>query len=145
GNEAEDITIFDRKRRRNISVYTSAAKLAERGRFYSEDARVDYDVLAYDLDVQINPDRSWIDGNARLKIKIQTEGVSSLTLRLAETVTVRGVYSPDFGRLLHLRVVGQNSVIVNLPAALNRDTELWLNVAYGGPIAAQTFDREAIH
>jgi hypothetical protein len=34
GSEAEDITVFDRKRRRNISVYTSAAKLAERGRFY---------------------------------------------------------------------------------------------------------------
>ncbi len=145
GNEAEDVTVFDRKRRRNISVYTSAAKLAERGRFYSEDARVDYDVLAYDLDVQFNPDRSWIDGNARLKVRIQTEGLSSLTLRLAETVTVRGVYSPDFGRLLHLRVVGQNSVIVNLPAALNRDTELWLNVVYSGPIAPQTFDREAIH
>ena len=28
GNEAEDITVFDRKRRRNISLYASTEKLA---------------------------------------------------------------------------------------------------------------------
>ncbi len=144
GSEAEDITIFDRRRRRNISVYTSAAKLKERGRFYTEDARLEYDVLAYDLDVEFNPDRIWIDGNARLKVRIRSEGSSSLTLKLADTVTVRGVYSPDFGRLLHLRVIGQHSVIVNLPATLARDTEIWLNVVYSGPVAPQAFDREAI-
>ena len=144
GSEAEDVTVFDRKRRRNISVYASAAKLAQRGRFYSEDERLDYDVLAYDIDVQINPDRVWIDGNARLKIRIRSDGVSSLTLKLAETVNIRGVYSPDFGRLLHLRVVGQSSVIVNLPVVLARDTEIWLDVLYSGPVAPQTFDREAV-
>jgi hypothetical protein len=142
--EEEDVTIFDRKRRRNISVYASAAKLAERGRFYSEDDRLDYDVLAYELDLQMNPDRIFIEGNARLRIRIRSDSTSSLTLKLAETVTVRGVYSPDFGRLLHLRVVGQNSLIVNLPALVDRGKEMWLNVMYGGPVTPQTFDREAI-
>jgi hypothetical protein len=144
GSEAEDITLFDRRRRRNISLYTSAAKLAQRGRFYSEDERLDYDVLAYELDLQLNPDRIWIEGTARIRIRIRSDGTTSLTLKLADTTTVRGVYSAEFGRLLHLRVVGQNSVIVNLPALLNRNTELWLNVVYAGPVAPQTFDREAI-
>jgi hypothetical protein len=143
-SEPEDINLFDRKRRRNISIYTSAAKLEQRGRFYSEDERLDYDVLAYDIDVQITPDRSVIDGDARLKLKIVADGTSSLTLKLAETVTIRGVYSPDFGRLLHLRVVGQSSVIVNLPEVLAAGTELWLDVRYSGPVAPQAFDREAI-
>src|SRR4051794_40554078 len=143
-DEPEDINLFDRKRRRKISIYTSAAKLAQRGRFYSEDDRLDYDVLAYDIDVQITPDRSVIDGDARMKLKILSNGTSSLTLKLAETVAIRGVYSPDFGRLLHLRVVGQNSMIVNLPEALVAGTELWLDVRYGGPVAPQAFDREAI-
>ena len=143
-SEPEDINVFDRKRRRNISIYTSAAKLAQRGRFYSEDERLDYDVLAYDIDAQFMPDRSAIDGNARLKIKILEDGTSSLTLKLAETVAIRGVYSPDFGRLLHLRVVGQNSIIVNLPEVLASGTELWLDVRYTGPVVPQAFDREAI-
>jgi hypothetical protein len=144
GSEAEDVNVFDRKRRRNISVYTSAEKLAQRGRFYSEDERLDYDVLAYDLDVQFNPDRVWFDGDARMKLKIRSAATSSLTLKLAETVTIQGIYSPDFGRLLHLRVVGQNSIIVNLPEVLVAGTELWLDVRYSGPVAPQTFDREAI-
>jgi peptidase M1-like protein len=143
-NEPEDINVFDRKRRRNISIYPSAAKLAQRGRFYSEDERLDYDVLAYDIDAQFTPDRSVIDANARLKLKILEDGTSSLTLKLAETVNIRGVYSPDFGRLLHLRVVGQNSIIVNLPEVLASGTELWLDVRYSGPVAPQAFDREAI-
>jgi hypothetical protein len=54
------------------------------------------------------------------------------------------VYSPEFGRLLHLRVVGQNALLVNLPAVLPRDTEIWLNVSYSGALPPQTFDREAI-
>ena len=143
-NEPEDINVFDRKRRRNISIYASAAKLEQRGRFYSEDERLDYDILTYDIDVQLTPDRSLIDGNARMKLKILADGTSSLTLKLAETVTIRGVYSPDFGRLLHLRVVGQNSIIVNLPEVLTAGTELWLDVRYAGPIPPQAFDREAI-
>jgi hypothetical protein len=142
--DAEDVTVFDRKRRRNISVYASAEKLAERGRFYSEDDLVDYDVLAYDIDATLTPERCWIEGSARLKILIRSGGVSSLTFRLAESLAVRGVYSPEFGRLLHLRVVGQNSLIVNLPEVLPRDSELWLDVVYSGQVPPQTFDREAV-
>jgi hypothetical protein len=142
--DAEDISLFDRRRRRNISLSASDEKLARRGPFYNEDNLVDYDVLAYDIDAEITPDRELINGNARLKIRILSPGLSSLTFRLAETLGVRGVYSPDFGRLLHLRVVGQNSLIVNLPAVITRGTELWFDILYGGRLVGQTFDREAL-
>ena len=36
-NEPEDISLFNRRRGRNISVYASLEKLATRGRFYNED------------------------------------------------------------------------------------------------------------
>jgi hypothetical protein len=144
GGDAEDITVFDRRRRRNISVYASATKLAQRGRFYSEDDRTEYDVLSYDIDAEFTPDRALVEGTARLKLKMRTDGISSLNFRLAETLTVRGVYSPEFGRLLHLRVVGQNTLIVNLPAQLARDAELFLDVMYRGRLGPQSLDREAI-
>lgn len=144
GSEAEDITLFDRKARRNISVYASAAKRAERGRFYSEDAQLDFDIEDYQIDAEFVPDRGTVAGSARIRLRIVRDSVSSLTFRLADSLMVRGVYSQSFGRLLHLRVVGQNSFIVNLPAILNHDTELTLTVVYGGRIAPQIFDREAI-
>src|SRR6185436_96481 len=60
GNDAEDIAFFDRKRHRNICEYASAEKLERRGRFYSEEDQADYDVLAYDLDVEFVPARGLV-------------------------------------------------------------------------------------
>ena len=145
GNDAEDITLFDRRKRRNISVYASPEKLATRGRFYSEDDMVDYDVMAYELDVIITPERQTIQGNARMKVKVRAPAMTTLNLRLQENLVVTGVYSPDFGRLLHLRVVNQNSLIVSLPEALQNGAEIWLNILYSGPMPPQDLDREAIN
>lgn len=144
GKDAEDVSLFDRKRRRNISVYASKEKLAARGRFYSEDDLVEYDVLHHEIEAAFSPERLWIDGRARMKIRIRSFALTTLTIRLAEPLIVRSVVSPDLGRLLHLRVVGQNSVIVNLPVAVTRNTELWLQVSYSGRIEPQTLEREAI-
>ena len=142
--DPEDITLFDRVRRKNISVYASPDKLARRGRFFSEDDLVDYDVIGYDVDVKVSPERSLLEGNARLRVRIRAPGVAVLNLRLAETLVVKGVYSPDFGRLLHLRVVNQNSLIVSLPVTAGRDSELTLLVIYSGRVEPQELDREAI-
>ena len=144
GGDSEDISLFDRRRRRNIAVYASAEKLARRGRFYSEDDLLDYDILAYDIDATVSPERLTLQGNARLKIRVRSAAVSSINLRLADTLVVQGVFSPNLGRLLHLRVIGQNSVIVNLPGTASTGTELWLNVLYSGRVQPQELDREAI-
>jgi hypothetical protein len=144
GDDAEDIAFFDRRKRRNIAVYASEEKLATRGRFYSEDDAVHYDIQSYDLDVAFAPDRLWVAGRAQLTMKIRAPSVTTMTLRLAESVVVRGVYSPEFGRLLHLRVVGQNSLIVNLPAPVSRGSDVSLTIVYGGRIEPQELEREAI-
>jgi hypothetical protein len=144
GNEAEDITVFDRRRRRNVSLYASAAKLASRGRYYSEDDLVDYDVLAYEIDAAITPERYWINGTAHMKIRVRGAAMTTMTLKLAEQLTVRGVYSPGAGRLLHLRVVNQNNLIVNLPTPAFRDDEFTLSIVYSGRLEPSEMDREAI-
>ena len=82
--DAEDISLFDRRRRRNIAVYASTQKLATRGRFYGEDELVDYDVLRHDIEVAFSPDRLWVDGTATLEVRVRAFALSTLTLRLAE-------------------------------------------------------------
>ena len=143
-NDAEDVTLFDRARRRNISVYASKEKLGERGRFYSEDDLVDYDILAYDIEAAFSPERFFIEGIARIKVKIRSGALSTLNLRLAESLGVRSVSSADFGRLLHLRVTGQSTLLVSFPGFLTGGTELWLTIHYGGRLTPQELDREAI-
>ena len=144
GNEAEDVTVFDRRRRRNISLYASATKLATRGRYYSEDDLVDYDVLAYDIDASISPDRYFINGTATLRVRVRSAAMTTMTLKLAEALSVRGVYAPGAGRLLHLRVVNQNNLIINLPNTVFRDNEFTISVIYSGRLEPSEMDREAI-
>jgi len=142
--DAEDISLFDRKRRRNIAVYASPQKLGIRGRFYGEDELVEYDILRHDLDVAFSPDRMWVEGTARLRVRIRSIALSSMTLRLAEALNVRSVATEEHGRLLYLRVIGQNSVIINFPTALQRNSVITLHLTYGGRLAPQQIDREGI-
>jgi hypothetical protein len=141
--QAEDVTLFRRKDRRTIALYPSVAKLAARGRFYSDDALRDYDVLDYSIDASVDPERQTIQGRARLAIRVRSTALSNVFLRLNEALTVTGVTSVEYGRLLYLRIRGQNNVLVNLPRLL-QDSDLTLVVTYSGRIPSQDLDVDAV-
>ena len=143
-NEAEDVTFFDRARMKNISVYASPERLLQRGPHYSEDDEAAYDVLKYDVDVTFDPARQWVAGRGSLRLRTKGFAVTSLTVKLAPALSVSSVTSPEFGRLLALRIVGQSNVIVSMPRQLNRGDELTLDIAYSGRLEPQKLDREAI-
>ena len=142
--QAEDVTVFRRKDRRTLALYPSVAKLAARGRFYSDDALRDYDVLDYSIDATIDPERQSIQGRARLAIRVRSTSLSNVFLRLNEALTVTGVTSVEYGRLLYLRIRGQNNVLVNLPRLLPQDADLTLVVTYEGRIPSQDLDVDVI-
>jgi hypothetical protein len=144
GAEAEDITLFDRRKHRNISIYPSKQKLATRGRFYDEDDLVDYDVIDYDIDVASTPDRQWIEGKTRIFLKTRAYVLNTITLKLADSLNVQSIVSNELGRLFGIRVKNQNTVVVNLPSAVLKDTTLTLTVIYSGRLEPQTPEREAI-
>jgi hypothetical protein len=142
-SEPEDISLFDRRRRRNISVYPSAARLARGGRLFDEEGQPAYEASHYQLDVSIDPEKLWIDGRALIRLRITSEAVNHLTLRLGETLTARSVYCAELGRLLALRVRGQNNIVVNLPGYATRGTELNLVVTYSGRLEPSTPEHES--
>ena len=63
--------------------------------------------------------------------------MSTLTVRLAEPLIIRRVVSPAYGRLLHLRVVGQNNFLVEFPGVLRSGSDVDLIVDYGGRLPSQ--------
>ena len=142
--EAEDVTLFDRAKHRNIAVYASPQKLASRGRFYNEDDLTEYDVLHHDVEATITPDREFVEGRARMRIRIRAYALTTLTIRLADPLVVTGVASAEHGRLLYLRVRNQNSIVINLPTAVPRGSEMNLVIAYSGRLRSQGVDREAL-
>ena len=142
--EAEDVTLFHRQRKRNISAYASEMKLSSRGRFFNEDDLTEYDITDYSIDAAFSPERGWLDGVVRLRLRIKAFALGALTLRLAEEFTVQSITSNELGRLMFLRVRNQNSVVINLPSAVSRDVMLTLNIAYAGRIHTQSIDQEGL-
>lgn len=143
-SEPEDISVFERRRKRNIALYPSKEKLATRGRFYNEDDLAPYDVLDYDIDLTVLPERQWLDGRARMRLKARSGAIGQLTIKLADTLTVRSLTSDRFGRLFHLRVTNQNTLLINLPTLLDQDQELTLTISYAGRLEPQSPDRETL-
>ncbi len=143
GGDQEDISLFDRARRRNLAIYSSKSKLATRGPFFDEDDDAEIDVLDCNVETTFVPDRFWMEGRTRLRVRVRTYALSALTLRLAERLVVRSVSSDLHGRLLHIRVRNQNSLVVNLPEPLNRNDVLTLTISLRGtPRASRRGPRE---
>ena len=142
--EAEDVTMFQRERKRNIAAYASEQKLASRGRFFDEDDLVDYDVLDYQIDASFYPDRQWMEGRTRMRLRVKSHAIGVLTLRFADTLNVSSMVSDEFGRLLFLRVRNQNSVLVNLPSPVARDFPMTLTIAYSGRLERQRIQDESV-
>ena len=143
-SDVEDISLFNRQRRRNISVYPSAERLAAGLGRFEEDARAPYEVTDYELDVSFDPDRQWLDGRARLRLRVTANVIGNLTLRLAEPLTVRSIYTSEFGRLMALRVRNQNNVIVNLNGFVTRGTEFSVVVTYSGRLMPTPPEHEVV-
>jgi hypothetical protein len=142
--EAEDVSLFHRGRKRNIAAYASEMKLSSRGRFFNEDNLVEYDVLDYTIDATFSPEREWLDGRTRLRLRIKAYALAAFTMRLSQDFTVHSITSDELGRLMFLRVRNQDNVVVNLPSPVSRDVQLTLNVAYAGRIRTQAIDQESI-
>jgi hypothetical protein len=145
-SEPEDISVFNRRRGRNISVYSSLEKINTRGPFYNENDSAAYDVLDYEIDLAATPtpDRQWFEGRATLRLRVTSASLSQLSLRLADSLAVHSVISHQYGRLFSLRVRNQNTVLVNLPYTLLRDAELTVTVTYSGRLAPQAPERETV-
>ena len=135
--DAEDITLFDRTRRRNIAVYASEDALARRGPTYSDDDNREYDVLDYNIDLAYSPGRQFLDGVATVRVRVRATSLATISLRLADALVVRSITSDHFGRLFGFRVNRQNVVVINLPATMLQDAELALTIVYSGRLEAQ--------
>jgi hypothetical protein len=144
GGNAEDITLFERARKRAISLYASPSTLAVRGDTYNEDALRTYDVIDYNIDTVVYPDRQFIEGRTHMTLRVQADAAATLTMRLAEPLAVTSVVSSEFGRLLFFRIRNDDSLIINLPLSAQRGAVLALDIAYSGRIPTQALDRETV-
>ncbi len=144
GQQAEDVSLFRRSDRKTIALYPSVAKLAARGRFYSDDSSRDYDVLDYAVTASVDPQRRFIRGRARLSTRVRSTSLPTMLVRLADSLAVTAVSSVEYGRLLHLRLEGQNMIAVNMPRSLQQDADLTMVIDYNGRLESQNLDVDTV-
>jgi hypothetical protein len=143
-NEAEDISVFDRRRQRNISAYASKARRSAASTSFDSAATADYYATDYDVEASFSPERSIVEGRTRMTLRVRAASINSLTLRLAESLAVRSIIAEGFGRLLFIRVRNHNSIVVNLPNPVSKGVQMTLVVSYAGRLEPLPTDRELI-
>jgi hypothetical protein len=125
--DPEDVTFFDRQRRVQICSYPSGGRPPR----YSEDDARTLDILSHDLRVRFQPDVFGISGEDTLRIRLLA-AVSTLRLRLQDSLRVLAVTSPEGGNHLFFRVRDQNSLVVALGPLSGRVGDITLRVRYAG-------------
>lgn len=142
-DEPEDVSLFDRARNRQISLYMSPDHRARFGASYNDDIDAVFDVTHTALDLDFDPARRWFSGRAELRVTMR-RAMSAIKLRLADSLIVSSVSSPELGPLLALRAAGLNTMVIGLPGETNPGQELSLEVQYHGRLDPQALDREAL-
>ena len=143
-NEPEDVTLVSREAGHVLSSYVSPERLAKRGRVYDEDAETPYDIERCELDVTFDPSRFQLSGRAALLIKVKAERVATLIFRLDDALAVTSVSTPGFGRLLAMRVVGQDRVLVEPSGSRVSRRRARRRIHLHGTPGASPLDREAL-
>ena len=138
-SEPEGISLFDRRRRRQIALYpVDGGDIA-----YDEDARRNVDVLHHDLAVRFDPDRAYLAGENRIRMRL-LEASPTVRLRLDESLRVESIRSAEGGEHLFFRVRHQDSVMVSLGALAGRVGEVTLVVRFSGVHHPVAIEREVL-
>ncbi len=137
--DPEDITLFDRQRRLQICSYPSGGRPP---RYNEDDART-VDILSHDLRVRFQPDIFGLSGEDTIRLRL-LNAVSTLRLRLHDSLRVLNVTSAEGGNHLFFRVRDQNSLVVALGPLSGRVGDITLNIRYAGAHDPLPIDQESL-
>jgi hypothetical protein len=125
--EPEGISLFDRPHRRQICLYPRQGRDTD----YDEDDQRPVDVLQHDLRVRFDPQRSLMQAQDTLTLRMQS-ATPTLRLRLHEDFAVESVSSAEAGEHLFFRIRHQDGLLVSLGQLAGRIGEITLTVRYAG-------------
>jgi hypothetical protein len=138
-SEPEDLSLFDRAKRRQICLYPSGG----REPLYSEDDGRTFDLLHLDLEARFEPDRRFVSGRAALTLR-PLQALSTVRFRLDDDFKVESVTSAEDVHHLFFRVRGQNALMVSLGPLAGSLNEMSLTVRYSGTHEPAPVEQEVL-
>ncbi|HBD26085.1 M1 family metallopeptidase [Flavobacterium sp.] len=91
--------------------------------------RTSYDVLRYDLDIMIDPEKKFIIGYNDITFKV-LKPTKKIQLDLFDNMKIGGITSKDFGKLEYIR--DENAVFINFNSELVQGTTYTIRFMYSG-------------
>ena len=91
-----------------------------------------YSVDKYDIDVEIDPNTSKIEGKAKLFIKSMIDNLSNLELSIGEQILIKSIMDDKFDNLIHFRSQQSRLVNIYLNEPLMKDEETIIEIDYYG-------------
>jgi hypothetical protein len=137
--EPEAISLFDRRRRRQICLYPEQGQPAR----YDEDESRGADVLSHELSVRFDPERDFLAAEDTLHVRLLAPALT-LRLRLDDRLRVESVRSPEGGEHLFFRVRNQNALMVSLGPHSYALAEITLTVRYSGTLTPGPIESEVL-
>ncbi len=138
-SQPEGVSLFDRARSRQICLYALPGAEAR----YDEDADRDLDVVHHDLTVRFDPDHYVVSGTDVLQLHLRS-AVSTIRLRLDESLRVLSIRSREAGEHLFFRVNHQDTVMVSLGPLSGTIGDVTLTVRFTGTHRPQPVEREVL-
>lgn len=136
--DPEGVALFDRARRRQICLYPPRG----RDTAYDEDLTRPIDVVSHDLRVRFDPVVAGVRGEDAVRLRLRAP-VSSVRLRMDDSLTVHSVRSALGGEHLFFRVRDQDSLMVSL-GPLTGQEEIVLHVVWAGTHRPDVVEREVV-
>jgi len=138
-NEPEQVSLFDRDRRRQICLYPIEGGSSD----YDEDAGRAVDVQHHVLQVRFDAERGRLAGEDTIRVRTLVPS-STLKLRLNEGLRVESITSKESGNHLFFRVRHQDSLMVSLGVLSGTLGEITLHVRYSGRIEPTAIESEVL-
>lgn len=139
GSQPESISLFSRERRLQICLYPSGGKDTS----YNEDDTREIDVLHHEMSLRFEPRENHIQGEDTLHFRL-LQPLATIRLKLAESMQVQWITSPQGGRHLFFRVRNQDILMVSLGPLSGASREIALTVRYAGSMNPEPVEQEVL-
>ncbi|MFQ6083131.1 MAG: M1 family metallopeptidase [Candidatus Aminicenantia bacterium] len=89
----ENINLYDRKRKKILSLYTPQSELEREKLFISFGQKAD--VEHYQIEINYNPEKLFFSGKANLKLKIQHGAIESLKFKFNKNLDIMKIHDQE--------------------------------------------------
>lgn len=138
-SQPESISLLSRSRRLQICLYPSVGNDTS----YNEDDAREIDVLRHEMSLRFEPRENLVQGEDTLHFRL-LQPVATIRLKLAESMQVQWISSPQGGRHLFFRVRNQDSLMVSLGPLAGASAPVALTVRYAGSMNPEPVEQETL-